>query len=66
MPRYTMDIDEQFGSLLSELSRGTTKSEVIRRAVASHAFLKRNTAHNDTKVSITDQEDRVLKDVVLP
>ena len=70
MPRFTIDVGEKFDALLNGLaeSEKTTKAEVVRRAVAYYAFLREQTDHgtNGRKVSITDKEDRVLKDVVLP
>jgi predicted transcriptional regulator len=69
MPRYTIDMGEDIDRLLSQLAatKGTTKSEIIRRALASYNYLITNAApEQGKKVSITDQEDRVLKDVVLP
>lgn len=69
MARYTVDFSPEFDQLLERLSENKkmTKAEIIRRAVASYSFLDKQTnASKGTKVSITNQEDRVLKDVVLP
>ena len=70
MARYTMEVGEDFDRLLSELAKAkdTTKSEVIRRAVASYAYLdgQVRAGGNHNKVSITTEDDRVVKDVVLP
>jgi len=68
MPRYTIDYDDNFDKALNELTKSTgaaTKAEVIRRAVASYKYLKTHSA-GDNKVSITDKDGKVLKDVVLP
>ena len=67
MPRYTVDFGEKFDRLLTELARSdeTTKSEIIRRAVAAYSYL-RSEAHDGKKVSITNAQDQVVKDVVLP
>ncbi len=68
--RYTIDFDDRFDETLSELIKttdATTKADVIRRAVASYSFLKKQQRLNkDTKVAITDQDNHVLKEVVLP
>jgi predicted transcriptional regulator len=66
MPRLTIDVGTEFDGLLSELAKEkeSTKAEIIRRAVASYAYLKKHAA--DNKVSITDADNKVLKDVVLP
>lgn len=67
MPRYTIDVGEKFDEILTKLARSneTTKSEIIRRAVASYSLLTEQTT-DGRKVSITDGQDRVLKDILLP
>ena len=69
MPRYTMDLDDNFDQTLNDLVKGDntdakTKADVIRRAVASYKFLKEQEANNN-KVSITNN-GKVVKDVILP
>jgi hypothetical protein len=68
--RYTIDFDDQFDETLSELVKmtdATTKADVIRRAVASYSYLKKQQRQNkETKVAITDQDNHVLKEIVLP
>ena len=50
-----------------EFYRPEELAEIIRRAVASYAFLAQQVESEEgIKVSITDSEDQVLKDVVLP
>lgn len=68
MPSYTIDLGPKFDDLLTNLARTkeTTKAEIIRRAVASYAYLQDHTKSEGLKVSITDTNDRVVKDVVLP
>jgi hypothetical protein len=70
MPQYAFTTSDDFDELLARIARrkSCTKAEVIRRAVASYAFL-----HNEVKlskgrrkVSITNSKDKVLADVVLP
>jgi hypothetical protein len=65
-----MEVGEDFDRVLSELAKAkdTTKSEIIRRAVASYAYLdgQVRAGGNHKKVSITTEDDRVVKDVVLP
>lgn len=66
--RYTMDLDQNFNRVLNDLVLTTgsaNKADVIRRAIASYKFLKDAEKDGD-KVSITDRDDRVKKDVVLP
>ena len=64
--RYTLDLGEKFDDLLSHLadSQETTKTDAIRRAVAVYAFLVQQAAEGN-KLSITDQQGQVLKEVVL-
>jgi predicted transcriptional regulator len=69
MARYTVDFSPEFDQLLEGLSsrKSMTKAEIIRRAVASYSFLDKQTdPEKGTKVSITTQDDKILKDVVLP
>ena len=70
MPRYTIDFDDDFDKTLSDLVKNTsaaTKAEVIRRAVASYSYLKKQQRQNeDVKVSITDKDNNVIKEIVLP
>jgi hypothetical protein len=69
MPRYTIDFDKDFDNTLSELvetTDATTKADVIRRAVASYSYLKKQQRSNkDAKIVITD-DDKLKKEVVLP
>jgi hypothetical protein len=67
MPRYTIDIDENFDKVLNELvntTDSTTKADVIRRAVASYKYLKDNTAEGQ-KVSIVGKDNQ-KKEIILP
>jgi len=66
--RFTMDVGPEFDDKLSELSSraSVTKAEIIKRAVASYAYLKDET-RNGNRVAITDRENgAVLKEVILP
>jgi hypothetical protein len=70
MPRYTIDIDDEFDKTLTELIKNTdatTKAEVIRRAVASYSYLKKQQRQQkDTKLRIVDKNDKPLQEIVLP
>ena len=68
MPRFTIDMDEKFENTLAQLAQGTTKADVIRRAVASYSYLKSQvpTASTDRQISITDHAGKVEKVVILP
>ena len=67
--RYTIDLDKNFNDTLSALAerKGTTKAEIIKRALATYSFISGQApANSDKKVSITNSEDKVLKDIVIP
>ena len=70
MPRFTIDVGERFDELLTSMAKSedTTKSEIIRRSVAAYIYLVNETERgkNGKKVSITNDKDQVIKDVVLP
>jgi hypothetical protein len=68
MPRLTLDVDEKFNENLSKLANGGTKADVIRRALATYQYLKSQVPDpgSDKRVSITDAEGTILKDVILP
>ena len=67
--RYTIDLDKKFDETLSDLaaSKGTTKAEIIKRALATYSFISEQTpADSNKKVSITSADDKVLKDIIIP
>ena len=68
MPRYTIDIDDQFDKTLSDLANGGSKADVIRKAVQTYSYLKSQVPNSlsPNRVSITDTEGNVKKDVILP
>lgn len=67
--RYTIDLDQTFDKTLSALAatKGTSKAEIIKRALATYSFISGQApSESGRKVSITDYEDKVLKDIVIP
>ena len=70
MPRYTIDIDDEFDKTLTELVKNTdatTKADVIRRAVASYSYLKKQQRQQkNTKLRIVDKDNKPLQEIVLP
>ncbi len=68
MPQYSVNFSSDFDKALTDASKqqGTTKADIIRKAVASYVYLTRETNNTDRKVSITDHQGQVLKDVMLP
>lgn len=67
MPRFTIDVGDKFDRLLTDLARTdeTTKSEIVRRALAIYGRLREETDEGN-KVAIVDSKHKVLKEVVIP
>jgi hypothetical protein len=68
MARFTIDTDQQFDQNLTDLVNmtGGTKADVLRKAVATYKYLKTEDQQPDNKVSITNNANAVVKDVILP
>jgi predicted transcriptional regulator len=68
MPRFTIDVDTKFNDTLDRLAQGGSKADVIRKAIATYDYLKNATSDqaSDKRVSITDANGNVQKDVILP
>ncbi len=67
--RFTIDLDRVFDEKLSNLAerKNTSKAEIIKRALATYSFISGQTPDDSgKKVSITDEHDKVLKDIVIP
>jgi len=67
LKRYTIDLGDKFDKLLTDLaqSKEITKSELIRRAVASYAYLEEERA-SGKRISVVDDASKTVKEVVLP
>jgi predicted transcriptional regulator len=68
MPKLTVEFNDKMNGTLEQLAadKGTTKVDVLRRAVALYKYLDSEQKESgDKKVSIT-QGDNILKDIVLP
>ena len=67
--RYTIDLDPTFDQTLGRLAeeKHTNKAEIIKRALATYSYISGSmSTHPTQKVSITDQDDKVLKDIIIP
>lgn len=66
--RLTLDIDDKFNKNLTEMASGSTKAEVIRRALVTYQYLKSQVPDQSSglRVSITDAEGNIKRDVILP
>ncbi|MGO9336124.1 MAG: hypothetical protein ACLPLR_01620 [Terriglobales bacterium] len=68
MARFTIDTDQQFDQNLTDLVNmtGGTKADVLRKALATYKYLKTEDQQPQNKVSITNKDNAVVKDVILP
>lgn len=70
MPKLTIQFDSQVNKMLKELAerKGTTKVDILRRALATYKHLDDEIFDDDSKcVSITSaKENKILKDIILP
>lgn len=68
MARFTIDTDQQFDQNLADLVKmtGGTKADVLRKALATYKYLKTEDQEPQNKVSITNKDGGILKDVILP
>ena len=67
--RFTIDLDSSFNQTLAALAeeKHTTKAEIIKRALATYSYISGQAPMDSgRKVSITDGDDKVLKDIVIP
>ena len=66
MPRLSIEFPDRANEILTELAKKdhTTKVDVLRRALALYNYVHREAADKDLKLSITDDEDTILKDIV--
>ncbi len=67
MARYTLDLGTKFDQMLTQLAeeKETTKSDVIRRAVASYSLLTKQ-VEEGKKISVINEKTREVTDVLLP
>lgn len=68
MAKLTVQFPTQTSEILSTLStkEEITKTEVLRKALSLYKYLKEETSKQDgRKISITDKDDKILKDIVM-
>ena len=68
MPRMTIEFPDQIGEILTQLAQKdqTTKADVMRRALALYNFVHKEAVEKKMKLSITDDRDKILKEIVFP
>jgi hypothetical protein len=66
MPKLTVEFNDKMNDILEQLAeeKGTTKVDVLRRAVALYKYLD-GEQQKDGRVSIT-RDNTIVKDIVLP
>ncbi len=67
MPRITIEFPEQVDKILKELAEkgDTSKVDVIRRALALYNYVNKEVKEKNLKLTIADEEDKILKEIVL-
>ena len=67
MPRLTIDFPEPVDDILKDLAKQghTSKVEVIRRALALYNYVNKEVKAKDLKLAVTNEDDSVLKEIVL-
>ena len=67
MARLTVQFPERTSEILAELSarHQVSKSEMLRRALGYYKYLEQETRDGKHKIAIVDENDRVVKEIVL-
>ena len=67
MPRITIEFPEQVDKILRELAEkgDTSKVDVIRRALALYNYVNKEVKEKNLKLTVADEEDKILKEIVL-
>jgi predicted DNA-binding protein len=67
MPKLTIRFGDKTDKLLKGLAaeKGTTKTEIIRRALLTYKYLNDETKDGDKQVSVTSAS-KTIKHVILP
>lgn len=67
MARLTVQFPDPTSEILAELSARdqVTKTEILKRAIALYRYLEKETRDGKRKVAITDENDKVVKEIVL-
>jgi|RhiMetdeSRZDD1v2_1073273.scaffolds.fasta_scaffold64246_5 hypothetical protein len=67
MPRITIEFPEQVDKILRDLAEkgDTSKVDVIRRALALYNYVNKEVKEKDLKLTVADEDDKILKEIVL-
>jgi predicted transcriptional regulator len=68
MPKLTVRFGNQMSRMLKELAeeKGTTQTEIIRRALATYKYLNDEVKDGDKSVSVTSKRDKAITEIILP
>lgn len=68
MNRYSIELGDAIVGLLEvQANKGNcNKGEVIRRALASYAYLKDHMRDDGHKLALIDSNDNIVKEIILP
>jgi hypothetical protein len=68
MKRYTLTFSEEFEELLASLAEaeGISKADVLRNSAVLYRYLDNELSKGKRKLAIIDEEERVIKEIVLP
>jgi predicted transcriptional regulator len=67
MPRITLEFSKQVDDILKDLAEkgDASKVDIIRRALALYNYVNKEVKEKDLKLAVTNDEDKVLKEIVL-
>jgi len=67
MARLTVQFPEAASEILAELSERdqVSKTELLRRALSVYKYLEKETRDGKRKVAITDEDGKVLKEILI-
>lgn len=65
MAKFTIEFPDEVTELLDRLAarEGISRAEVIRRALALYNYAQQETVVKKHKLSITDDQDKILRDI---
>lgn len=65
--RFSAQFDSRLSSILAKLAKekGTTKNEILRRAVATYDFLEKEIKEDKT-ISVTTKDNQIVKQLIIP
>jgi|TARA_Y100000310_G_scaffold171142_1_gene171330 predicted transcriptional regulator len=68
MARLTVQFPDKTSEILAELSERdeTSKTEILRRAIALYRFLAKETSDGKHTIAITDEDGKVVKEIIVP